>query len=93
MYCMFNVVNLCKIVEDASLGWFCMCQMDYQANEKVSTYLAKVNSIILIGERCIKDPKRVQEVIPLREAYSKTMKNSTIETCEASGGTHYKRLF
>ena len=79
MYCTFHVANLNERAEDATLGWFWMCRTDYQVDESVNTYSVKVNSVTLTGEMCTKEPKKVQEVLPLWEASSKAMANPKAE--------------
>lgn len=73
MYYTFHVSNLGEITKDATLGWFWVCRIDYQANKKVDTYSVKVNSITLTSKRYKKEPKEVQEDDSLPESSSKAV--------------------
>ena len=79
MYCTFHVANPGQTDKDATLGWFWMCQTDYQEEEKDNEYTAKVNSITLTRKRSAKMPKSVQEFRSCQDVSSKTITNPTLE--------------
>ena len=62
MSCTFYVANMCETIEDVTLGWFWMCQIDYHMDDKINIYFMKVNSLILTGEKRTREPIRVLKV-------------------------------
>lgn len=64
MSCTFYVAYMNETIEDVTLGQYWMSQTDDRMDDKVNTYSMKVNSLILTGEQCTKEPIKVLEVLP-----------------------------